>query len=296
MNSSVECGDCIVFDCDNTFGVPEHPVDDGLALLYLLGRQARLAGVTTTYGNDTVEITYENTKRMLRDIGRADIPVFKGGKSRESRGSEAAEFLTEQAKKHDGRLRILATGALTNLRAAYGLDPDFFNRVREIVLMGGITAPLFLNGVRLDELNFSSDPEATYCVLTNALDISIATGNNCLPAYIRHSDYETRLTDSARPIGRYIYEQTKSWFDVKVKTYDLDGFYAWDEVAAVCLLEKSLFEEHEYQYTATLAGLETGYIGNAGEPLTPPANSANLPALRDVRAFEEELYTNWLRL
>lgn len=48
--------DHIIFDCDNTFGVPECPIDDGLALLYLLGKpQAELLGITTAYGNGSVE-------------------------------------------------------------------------------------------------------------------------------------------------------------------------------------------------------------------------------------------------
>jgi len=284
--------DYIIYDCDNTFGVPERPVDDGLALLYLLGKpQAQLLGVTTTYGNSSVGVVYDNTQRMLRDLGKAQIPVLRGGASKENRQSEAAEFLVEQAGRHQGELKILATGALTNLCAAYELDRAFFSRVKEIVLMGGITEPLFLNGAKLDELNFSCDPEASYCVLTRGRNISIATGNNCLPAYIRHEDYKSRLLNAANPLGKYLYEQTKSWFDVKVKTYDLNGFYSWDEVSAAYLLEKSLFTDCEHRYIVTPADLERGYIGNHADP---PTHKVNLPVIRDIGAFIEELYASWL--
>ena len=34
---------------------------------------------------------------------------------------------------------MLATGSLTNLGGAYEKDPHFFEKVKEIVLMGGIT-------------------------------------------------------------------------------------------------------------------------------------------------------------
>lgn len=52
----------IVFDCDNTFGMKGRDVDDGLALLYLLGHPcADLLGVTTTYGNSRTEAVYANT-------------------------------------------------------------------------------------------------------------------------------------------------------------------------------------------------------------------------------------------
>ena len=284
----------IVFDCDNTFGVPEKPVDDGLALIYILGKpQVQLLGVTTTFGNSTVDVVYSNTKNMLQDLGRADVPVLKGSSSKSNRTSEAAKFLVDQANRYPGTLKILAVGAMTNLCAAYELDHDFFHKVKEIVLMGGVTEPLFLNDVKLDELNFSCDPEATHSVLTNGRNISIATGNNCLPAYIKHEDYKSRLLNATNPIGSYIYEQTKSWFDAKIKKYDLNGFYNWDEVSAVYLLEKELFVNHEHRFTVTPADLQKGYIGNQAESLT---HSVNLPTIRNVEAFIEELFTTWLRV
>ena len=52
----------IIHDCDCTFGINGCDVDDGLALLYLLGDpEAEVLGVTTTYGNNTLEKVYENT-------------------------------------------------------------------------------------------------------------------------------------------------------------------------------------------------------------------------------------------
>ncbi|HBC99873.1 MAG TPA: nucleoside hydrolase, partial [Lachnoclostridium sp.] len=42
----------VVFDCDNTFGVKDCDVDDGLALMYLLGcPEVKVHGITATYGN-----------------------------------------------------------------------------------------------------------------------------------------------------------------------------------------------------------------------------------------------------
>ena len=43
----------ILFDCDSTLGIPGKPMDDALALLYLLGRpqEAQVLGITCTFGN-----------------------------------------------------------------------------------------------------------------------------------------------------------------------------------------------------------------------------------------------------
>lgn len=43
----------VIFDCDNTMGLPGRDVDDGLSLFYLLGSpEIELLGVCSTFGND----------------------------------------------------------------------------------------------------------------------------------------------------------------------------------------------------------------------------------------------------
>lgn len=66
----------IVFDCDNTFGIKNCDVDDGLALMYLLGsREAEFLGVTSTYGNSSLDVPlrYNNDKQKK--------PLFSRGLS-----------------------------------------------------------------------------------------------------------------------------------------------------------------------------------------------------------------------
>ena len=58
-------------------------------------------------------------------------------------------------------------------------------------------------------------------------------------------------------------------------------------------LKKNLFINHEHRYTVTPTDLQKGYIGNQTESFT---HSVNLPTIRDVDAFIEELFTTWLRV
>ena len=61
----------IIFDCDNTFGVKDCDVDDGLALMYLLGsREAQLLGITSTYGNSSLDVVQAVNLRMLEELAR----------------------------------------------------------------------------------------------------------------------------------------------------------------------------------------------------------------------------------
>ena len=62
----------IVLDCD-----PGH--DDAIALLLVLASpELELLGVTTTYGNQTLEKTTANALRVLELAGRTDVPVASG--------------------------------------------------------------------------------------------------------------------------------------------------------------------------------------------------------------------------
>ena len=62
----------IILDCD-----PGH--DDAIALLLALASsELELLGVTTTYGNQTLEKTTANALRVLELAGRADVPVASG--------------------------------------------------------------------------------------------------------------------------------------------------------------------------------------------------------------------------
>ena len=65
----------IIFDCDSTVGLPGKPMDDVLALLYLLGNpdQAQILGITCTFANGTAAEVYSSTEAFLREIGRATV-------------------------------------------------------------------------------------------------------------------------------------------------------------------------------------------------------------------------------
>ena len=94
----------IIHDCDCTFGINGCDVDDGLALLYLLGDpEAEVLGVTTTYGNNTLEKVYENTKKFVKKIGHDELRVYKGGATPGETESEAAHFSSGEEYRIDGR-------------------------------------------------------------------------------------------------------------------------------------------------------------------------------------------------
>ena len=280
----------LIFDCDNTFGIPGCDIDDGLALLYLLGtHKAELLGVTTTYGNSSLDVVHPNTCRMLQALGRTDIPVVRGAAAPGKTDGDAAAFLCEMADRYPGTLSILATGSMTNLRAAYLRDPAFFTKVREISLMGGVTAPLVIRGRELAELNFSCDPEAALCVLTHGRAVSIATGNRCLGAFFPRGEFERRLSPD-EPFPRWLRRSAAYWFARERAAFGHDGIYKWDVYAAACLLEPRWFERCETVITPTAESLRTGKLPGNGAPV-----SVYLPRVLDPKAFTAHIYDTYLQ-
>jgi inosine-uridine nucleoside N-ribohydrolase len=180
----------LIYDCDITMGLPGRDVDDGLALLYLLGSpQIRILGITTTFGNSTIEEVHPCLLSVLNDLGHSDIPAYRGaprpeetsGRGSEPRDSEAARFLADTVRQNPGTVRILATGSPTNLLGAYRLNPGFFHDVKEIVFMGGIVGPLLINSREIKELNFASDPEAALYALYAGHPPAASTGADAPP-------------------------------------------------------------------------------------------------------------------
>lgn len=283
----------IIFDCDNTMGVTDCDVDDGLALLYLLGcPEAEVLGITATYGNNQVDVVMETTKKMLKDLGREDMTLKKGGAVKGEWDSEASHYLAEMAEKYKGELSILATGSLTNLWGAYKIDPEFFNHVKEIVLMGGITEPLVFKKKIMDELNFSCDPTASETVLTKGHNVSVMTGNNCLKVLFTKEEYRQRLFGSEKAIAKYIREETDYYFKYNEEDYGIDGFYNWDVTAAAYLMHPELFEENSVAMNISAEDLKTGYLRESKD-----SNCyLNLPLIGEEQQFRNNIYNIWLNV
>ncbi len=168
----------IILDCD-----PGH--DDAVAIMLAARHPAiELLGVTVVAGNQTLENTQRNARRVLQWIG-STAPVYAGCPGplvREkiiaadihgSTGLDGPVFpeLTKPLEKEhavlylvrtlmnsDGDITIVTTGPMTNLALAIRLEPRIVPKIRRIVLMGGSYA----NGnvTPAAEFNIIADAEA----------------------------------------------------------------------------------------------------------------------------------------
>ena len=176
-------GKRIILDCD-----PGH--DDAMAILLAHGcPDIDLVAITTVAGNQTLDKTTLNARRVCTVAGIRDVPVHAGCwrplardqvTAADIHGTSgldgpvfgeptvpvqdepAVDFLVRTLMAEGEDITVVPTGPLTNLAAALRREPRIAGRVREVVLMGGA----YTRGNRTPaaEFNIWADPEAAAIV------------------------------------------------------------------------------------------------------------------------------------
>jgi inosine-uridine nucleoside N-ribohydrolase len=273
----------IIIDCDNTFSIDGCDIDDGLAIIYTLAQKdTEVLGINTTFGNNKLDIVYPNTISFMKNIGCSRIPVFKGSED-SYKDNEAAKFLVEMADKHNGELSILATGSLTNLYHAWQIDNNFYEKIKDISLMGGITEPLIINNKILNELNFSCNFKASLNVLEYGKSIIIATGNTCLDGFFTRERFE-KLKEG-NDFERWLYQSGIYWFDREKNVFENDGIYIWDILSAAALLNPDLFIENILDISPDEESMKKGLLFGKGKK-----RKVIIPKIKDIDEYIEHVY------
>lgn len=288
----------VIIDCDNTMGKPYAEIDDGLTILYLLGRDdLELLGITNCYANASLQDVEYWTKRFLYDIEKPDLPRFSGqpfsGQNQtewftrtwghhflnerkpQASPSDAARFLVEQADRSPGEVHVLALGSMTNLFEAESLDPDFFKKLAGVYLMGGVLGDLKFRGRRCLELNLACNPEAAHRVLNNGqCPVVVMNANICLQAPFNDADL---------PLVSFWPERRRA--QVREWLWGFQGtFYLWDLLPAVYLSYPELFDDKKEIIASTKVDLEEGILvrGESGPELVMPENILDVPRFMDI--------------
>ncbi len=178
-------------------------IDDMIALLIAAtAPELNLRGVTCVAGNVEIHHVARNTGKILRMVGRSDVPVSVGaarplqrrlrtatdthgptgtgyvelrGEDRQLGTTEytaipASRYLAAHVNRHPGEVTVVALGPLTNLASAVLNGTDLAHGTREVVWMGG-TLEERGNTTETGEWNACVDPEAVEaCLSHDAID------------------------------------------------------------------------------------------------------------------------------
>ena len=176
-----------LIDCD-----PGH--DDALAILYACAK-LDVVGITTTFGNQSVERTTRNALSLCTLAGLS-VPVAAGapgplsgpfvdasdlhGKTgldgaelpppdRDAIDRSASQHIIDLSRQFPGELVIIATGPLTNVATAMQADTSIASRLAQISVMGGSIGSGNVTSVA--ETNTYADPEAARVVLRSGVPL-----------------------------------------------------------------------------------------------------------------------------
>lgn len=247
----------IVLDCD-----PGH--DDAIALLLALASpELELLGVTTTYGNQTLDKTTVNVLRVLELVGREDVPVASGADRPLRRelvvaahvhgesgldgpalppartapvSDDAVSFLAGRARAAGRPVTLVPTGPLTN--AARYLRAHGGEGIERIVLMGGAIGEG--NVTPAAEFNIWCDPEAAAVVFGSGLELHML-GLDVTHQAILGPPEEARLRRAGR-VGRFVADLNVFFTGYHRETYGWDGAPIHDAVAVAHAFVPGLVE------------------------------------------------------
>jgi len=253
-------------DCDTG-------IDDALAIAYLLAAAAdesagiEIVGIGSVSGNVSAAVGALNTLDLISLSGRDDIPVavgahhpqggsFRGGaphvhgangigdveiaKSASSVIDESAEeLLVRLAHEHEGELRVIAIGPLTNIAAALRLDPALPGLVKELTLMGG-AALVPGNITPVAEANIANDADAAAEVFAAGWFITMVPLDVTMTNVLLEHQRQT-LIDSGRPVAVAVGHMLDYYFEFYVGVYGHRASALHDPLAvAVALGEVAL--------------------------------------------------------
>lgn len=252
----------IIMDCD-----PGH--DDAIALILACSSdKLDLRAVTVTGGNQTVEKTLRNARKVLSYIGRrpplgrgADKPMLRDlvtaaavhGESgldgpsipetdyREGPLS-AVDLMRKTILESPEPITLVPTGPLTDLGILFSVYPEVKRNIAGISLMGGaIDGGNWTAGA---EFNILVDPEAADIVFSSGLPIVMAGLDVTHKAYITAAEAE-----ELRAIGGKVPVFVAELLDFFFKFHANQGFAGsplHDPCAVAYLIAPEIFVTRDY--------------------------------------------------
>lgn len=253
----------VIIDCD-----PGH--DDAIALLLAFSSEKLdVKAVTVTGGNQTLEKTLNNTKRVLDFAGirarvarGADKPMMRELKiAPEVHGEsgldgpelpDASDYPVEEMPavnvmreiilSSKEKVVLIPTGPLTNIGILLSLYPEVKSNIDYISLMGG--SVVGGNWTAAAEFNILVDPEAAKIVFDSGIDIVMSGLDVTHQAMVYPNEVEL-----FRNQGGKVSVLVAELLDFFFKFHQGGGFEGsplHDPCAVAYVIDKSLFRSNKY--------------------------------------------------
>jgi inosine-uridine nucleoside N-ribohydrolase len=255
-------------------------VDDAAAIAYALGMEADVVGISTVAGNIGIDLSTDNTLRVLSLLGGEDVPVFRGASrplvaefqdashvhgGNGLGGAElpaalaneadltAPEAIIAMAEEFDGDLTLVCVGPYTNLAMALSLRPHITQQVKTLVLMGGS----YFNAGNVTpyaEFNVWADAEAAQQVFAADWNDVIAVGLDVThQTAITHKMWQG-IPEDAEGSAWLLKQIVERTYTERVRS----GFFLHDPLAIAVALDPSLVTVENHAVSVVLEGEQRG--------------------------------------
>lgn len=269
----------VIIDCDPG-------IDDSLAIMLALkSPEIEVIGITIVCGNSPVEMGFGNAKKVLKQLGRLDIPVFIGESkpvkrdyinALDTHGEDglgesflpevdgynqnmgAVEFLVSALKKE--KISVIALGPMTNLARLIEADRETFLNIEELVSMGG-SFKSHGNCSPVAEYNYWCDPDAAALVyetmykagkVIHMIGLDVTRKIVLTPTIL---EYICRLNAE---VGDFVKKITKFYFDFHWQWEHIIGCVINDPLAVAYFLDRDICQGFDSYVQVETQGVSVG--------------------------------------
>lgn len=269
----------IIIDCDPG-------IDDSLAImLALTSPEIEVLGITIVCGNSPVEMGFENTKKILKQMNRLDVPVYMGEprplkryyvNALDTHGADglgesflpevpgyqqeigAVDFLSKALIKE--KVSVIALGPMTNLARLIQKAPAAFDQIEELVSMGG-SFKSHGNCSPVAEYNYWCDPDAAALVydtlhqngkMIHMIGLDVTRKIVLTPTLL---EYICRLN---KETGEFIRKITKFYFDFHWEWEHIIGCVINDPLAVAYFLDPDICQGFDSYVQIETEGISLG--------------------------------------
>lgn len=267
----------VILDCD-----PGH--DDAFNILLAAAHPAvDLLAITTVAGNQTVEKTTLNARRVCAVAGIHGVPIA-AGRSRPLHGAplvaenihggsgldgpgfgegepgvpqdarDAITLIRDVLLTQPAPVTLVPTGPLTNIATLLLAHPELVQRIERIVLMGGSTGRG--NTTPAAEFNILCDPEAADIVFDSGVPITMF-GLNATHQAQATPDVISRIAALGTPLARLCVELLTYFAATYREVYGFDAPPLHDPLTVAHLIDPSLISLVRAAVTIELTGTHT---------------------------------------
>ncbi|NKQ54804.1 nucleoside hydrolase [Amycolatopsis sp. K13G38] len=249
-------------------------VDDAFAIsLAARSEDVDLLGVTSVFGNVSLESTTRNALRLLALNGRSDVPVAAGaarplvhpqqaraghihgddglsGRSatlpepvRDVEPGGAIKLLVSLLEAADEPVTIAPIGPLTNIALLLAAYPHLREKIARLVVMGGALA--HGNTTAAAEFNVWADPEAARRVLVEESVPCVLVPLDLTHRCAVDTGWLGKLAASG-PVGAALERLTPDYLASYRKSLGIDGIAVHDAVAVAEAISPGILRVEDY--------------------------------------------------